>query len=425
MVIMIIAFIGLLLFGIPIAYVLGISSFLYIFSADSTSLFNSVSTRMFTGVQNFGLIAIPMFVLVGELMNSGGITTRLIRFANVILGHFRGGLAYVNIAANMFLASILGSANAQTAMMSRVMVPAMEKEGYKREFSTALTVSSSLMGPIIPPSLVFIIYGVIAEASISKMFLAGIIPGILLATSFAILIYIIAKKENFPKSEKSTLREVLKALFDVIPALMVPAIILIGILSGAFTATESSSIAAFVALIVGFFIYSELKWKEIPQMLIKTAINSAIVTFIVAIASIFGWILAIERIPQAIGDFFISFSESKIIFLILLNILFLLVGMVLEGIVAMIILIPVLLPVAVNFGIDPIHFGIIISINLTIGLITPPVGTALFIASSIAEVRIEKLSRALIPFILVALLVLVLVTYIPAVTLWIPEIFSN
>ncbi|RXT07002.1 TRAP transporter large permease [Ammoniphilus sp. CFH 90114] len=423
MVAVVASFFGLIVLGAPIAYVLGISSVVYIISSN-IGLFESAPMRIFQGVQNFGLMAIPLFVFVGELMNSGGISKRLVGFTNVILGHFRGGLSYVNVATNMFLASILGSANAQTAMMSRVMVPEMEKQGYSREFSSALTVSSSLLGPIIPPSLVFIIYGVISETSITSMFLAGIIPGLLLTISFMVLIYFIAIRENFPKSERAPMKEVFKAFLEVLPALLIPLIILVGILSGVFTATESAAVASFVAFIVGLFFYRELKLKDLPKIFIDTAMNSAIVMFIVAMASLLSWILAFERVPNAIGDLLISISESPIVFLLVLNILLLIVGMFMDGIAAMIILVPILLPVSLNFGIDPIHLGIIICINLTIGLITPPVGTALFIASSIGKVRIEALSKSLLPFIVVAYVVLLIITYIPSITLSIPKLFS-
>ncbi|WP_102346417.1 TRAP transporter large permease [Bacillus sp. Marseille-P3661] len=417
-------FIALLLLGVPIAYILGGTTIIYLLLDNQSIMFNSTPQRMFSGLLNYSLLAIPMFVFVGELMNSGGITKRLIDFSKVILGHFRGGLAYVNVLANMFLASILGSANAQTAMMSKVMIPAMEKEGYKRDFSGAVTVSSALMGPIIPPSLTFILYAVVAETSVSAMFLGGIIPGILLAIGFGLLIYFLALKEELPKSDKSNFKQVVSSFLAVIPALLVPTIILVGILSGAFTATESSAVAALIALIVGKFFYRELEWKKIPEMLEKTAINSAIVTFMIAMAYIFGWVLTHERIPQTIGDFLISMTESPIVFLLLLNVLFFFIGMVMEGIAALIILTPVLLPAAVNFGIDPVHFGIIICINLTIGLITPPVGTALFIASSIGEIKMEKLARTLIPFICVAVFVLFIITYIPATTQWLPGLFN-
>jgi len=424
MLILLLSFLILLFLGVPIAYVLGISSLLYILISGDMLLLESASHRIFQGIQNFGMLAIPLFIFVGEVMNSGGITKRLISFCQMILGHFRGGLAYVNVVANMFLASILGSANAQTAMMSKVMVPAMEKEGYKKEFSSALTVSSALLGPIIPPSLVFIVYGVTAEASIAKMFLGGIIPGFLIGGGLILLIAVISKKENFPRSERASFDRIAKSFVNVIPALSIPAIILIGILSGIFTATESAAVAALIALLIGWLLYKELKLKELPKILLNTALNTAIVTLIVAMASLFSWLLTFERIPNQVADLLISISDNPIVFLLLINIIFLIVGMFLDGMAAMIILVPILLPVAVQFGIDPIQFGIIISVNLTIGLITPPVGTALFIASSMSNIKIERLTRTLIPFLGVAIIALLIITYVPAVTLWIPSLFG-
>lgn len=420
----IIAFILTIIIGVPIAYVLGLTALVYVLTTADISLFASIPQRMSTAVQNYGLLAIPLFVFVGELMNSGGITSRLVHFAQVIVGPLRGGLAYVNVLANMFLASILGSANAQSAMMSRVVVPEMEKQGYRKDFSAALTASSSLLGPIIPPSLPFIIYGILAEVSITGMFLAGIIPGICLAAVFAILIFFLSRKYQFPKSAKSSFNEIVKRFMSVAPALLIPFLIFVGILSGAFTATESAAVAALIALIVGAFVYKELKWKDIPQMLMRTAITSSIVTFIVATASMFSWVLALERIPHMIGQFLIAIAGNEIVFLLLINILFILVGMVLEGTAAMIILVPILLPVAIQLGIDPIQFGIIVCINLTIGLITPPVGTVLFITSAASQVSIERLTIQLLPFLIAAIIVLLLITYIPPLTLWIPSIFK-
>lgn len=280
------------------------------------------------------------------------------------------------------------------------------------------------MGPLIPPSLVFIVYSVIAEASVSKMFLGGIVPGILLGSGFIGLVYILSFRQNFSRSPRATLAQFGKSFLAVLPALSIPIIILVGILSGVFTATESSAIAVLIAFLVGKFFYKELKLKKIPELLIQTAINSSIVTFMIAMASVFSWVLTSERVPQAIAELIGSLSENPLVFLLLCNILLLFIGMVIDAIPALIILIPVLLPVAVNFGIDPVHFGIIACINLTIGLVTPPVGTALFIASSIGEVKIETLSRALVPFLIVSILVLFLITYMPSLTLWIPNHFS-
>ncbi|SDH16564.1 TRAP transporter, DctM subunit [Alteribacillus persepolensis] len=413
----------LLLIGLPIAYVLGVSTVFYIFQTDNLELLLSIPQRMTGGIQNYGLLAIPLFVLAGELMNKGGITTRLIRFAKDMVGHFRGGLAYVNVVTNMFLASIIGSANAQTAMMSRIMVPEMEKEGYNKEFSTALTSASSLLGPIIPPSLLFIIYGVTAEVSIGNMFIGGIIPGILLTIGFVILISFMAVKENFPKHNRVKVQELIKAFFVALPSLSIPFIIIFGILSGMFTPTESAAAASFLAMVIGGGLYKELKIKDFPKIFLNTAMYTSIVTFIIAMATIFGWVLSFEQVPQQLSEFMVSLTDNVYVFLFICIILFLLVGMVIEGMAAVIILVPILLPVAVNYGIDPIQFGIIMSINLAIGLITPPVGTVLFIASSITKVKFETLAKYVIPFVLVALIALLIIAYVPAVTTWLPSLW--
>ncbi|WP_421617079.1 TRAP transporter large permease [Brevibacillus sp. TJ4] len=417
----ILIFLLLLMMGIPISLVLGMITVIYFFLMDNTTLLASTPMRLYSGLENFGLLAIPLFMLAGELMNGGGITTRLVRFAKVFVGHVRGGLAYVTIISNMFLASILGSANAQAAMMSKVMVPEMEKEGYNREFSSALTLASSIVAPIIPPSMIFIIYGTQSGASIGGLFMAGIIPGILYGIGFLSLIAYLGYKHNFPKSQRATGREMLSNTVQVLPALLVPFIIIVGILSGAFTATESAGIACAVAFLVGAFLYKELKWNKIPQILVNTVISTATVTFLIAMANIFGWMIAFEQIPQLIANSMLSLSENPFVFLLLVNVLLLLLGMILDGIAALIILVPVLMPLVTAFQIDPIHFGVIICINLTIGLLTPPVGTGLFIVSSIAEVRFERLVKATNPFLLLAIVILLVITYWEDAVLLIPR----
>lgn len=387
-------------------------------------LLDSTPQRLYSGMENYGLLAIPLFMLTGELMNSGGITNRLVVFARVMVGHVRGGLAYVTVIANMFLASILGSANAQAAMMSKVMVPEMEKEGYKREFSSALTLASSIVAPIIPPSMIFIIYGTLSGTSIGALFIAGIIPGILYGIGFVSLIAYLGYKHNFPKSKKSSWREKWQSFINVMPAMLVPLIITVGILSGAFTATESAAIASAVAFIVGMLFYKELKWKNLPSILVNTVIGTATVTFLIAMANIFGWVIAFEQIPQLIANSMLSISENPYIFLLLVNLFLLLIGTVLDGIAALIILVPVLMPLVTAFQIDPIHFGVIICINLTIGLLTPPVGTGLFIVSSIANVKFEKLVRAVMPLLLLGIFILFIITYFDITTLLIPRWFG-
>ena len=419
-----IVFLVLLLIGLPIAYVLGATTIVYMLISENLNMLVSIPQKMSTSVQNYGLLAIPLFVLAGELMNRGGITTRLIGLSQVLVGHFRGGLAYVNVVTNMFLASIIGSANAQTAMMSKVIVPEMEKQGYKKEFSSALTASASLIGPTIPPSLPFILYGVIAEVSIASMFIGGVIPGILLGLGFILLISLFSIKEKYPKQTKATVKEMMKSVLVALPSISIPLLIVLGIISGFFTATESAAIASLLAFLVGFFFYRELKLKDIPAMLVNTAVISSIVTFIVAMATMFGWLVSFEKIPQTIASFLVTITESQFGFLFICLILFLLIGMIMEGAAAMIILVPVMLPVAVQYGIDPVHFGIMICLNLTLGLITPPVGTVLFITSSITKISFEKLSKVIMPFFAVGVVVLLIVTYIPAVTTWLPSLIK-
>lgn len=419
----IIVFILLLIIGIPISLVLAITSLSYLFLTDNLTLLATVPQKMFSGMDNFGLLAIPLFMLAGELMNFGGITTRLIQFAKVLIGHFKGGLAYVSIIANMFLASILGSANAQAAMMSKVMVPEMEKEGYSREFSSALTLASSVVAPVIPPSMLFIIYGTLTGASIGDLFIAGIIPGILLGIGFIIVIGIMNVKENFPRSERGTLKEIFKSFLNVLPALLIPFIIIYGILSGIFTPTESAAVACIIAVIIGFS-YKQLKAKYLPEVLLNTVVNTATITFLIVTANLFGYIIAYERIPQLMAGSMLSISENPLVFLLLVNILLLLLGTVLDGIAALIILVPVLAPLLVTYQIDPVHFGVIVTINLTIGLLTPPVGTGLFIVSSVAKVKIESLVKAIMPFLITTVIILMIITYWESAVLWLPGLYK-
>ncbi|KYG90968.1 MULTISPECIES: TRAP transporter large permease [Metasolibacillus] len=419
------AFFILLIMRVPIAIVLGIISLVYIFTTGQTFLLKNVSQQLFSGVQSFSLLAIPLFMLAGELMNASGITKRLIEFAKKSVGHFKGGLAYVNVVANMFLASIIGSATAQTAMMSKIMVPEMEKAGYKREFAAATTASAALLGPIIPPSMLFIIYAVGASVSVNDMFMAGIFPGILLALSFIVLIMILGIKNNYPQSEKAPWNEVFTSLVNIIPALLVPASIIIGTMSGVFTATESAAVACVVAIIVGKFFYRELKFRGFPELLINATIATAVVTLLMSTASMFGWILAFERIPQTIVSIMGDLTTSPLIFLLLVNIFLLITGIFLDELAVMIILLPIFMPLVHSFGIDPVHFGVMLCLNATIGLLTPPVGAGLFIASSVGNVKMEKLIVAIVPFIIVSIIVLMLVTYIPFLTTWLPSVVNK
>ncbi len=424
MTIALLLFIILLLLQVPIAFVLGITTIIYIIASANLGLMATAPQRLYSGLENYGLLAIPLFMLAGELMNSGGITRRLVTFAKTFVGHFRGGLAYVNVIANMLLASIIGSATAQIAMMSRTMVPSMEKDGYKREFGAATTAAAGLLGPIIPPSMLFIIYGVGSGASIGSMFLAGVLPGIILALSFVVLIAYTGMKQQWPTHKRATMLEMGTSFIKVIPALLVPIIIIAGILSGAFTPTESAAFACVVALIVGFFFYKELKIKNLPSIFINTAITTATIMMLIAMANLFGWMLSFEMVPQTIAAWMTSLTENPLVFLLIVNIFLLFVGMFMDGIAALIILVPIFTPIIATYGIDPVHFGVIICINLTIGLLTPPVGAGLYIASSLGNVKLELLIKAIWPFLIASLIALMVITYWPDMVLWLPSILK-
>jgi len=417
-------FVFLLVIQVPIALVLGMTGISYLGIEGNTILLSTAPQRLFSGIESYSLLAIPLFMLAGELMNSGGITARLIAFAKSFLGHFRGGLAYVNVIANMFLASILGSATAQTAMMTRVMVPEMERGGYKREFATATTAAAALLGPIIPPSMLFIIYAVGSGVSISAMFIAGILPGILLAGSMIVLIAILGYIHKFPRSERGTFKQIVISFLKAVPALLVPIIIVGGILSGVFTATESAGVACFLAIIVGFFIYRELKLKDIPRILANAAVATSAVTLLISMAGLFGWVLTFDQIPQKIVESMAALTENKWVFLLLVNLFLLAVGVVMDEMAVMIILLPIFMPLVQAYGIDPVHFGVVICLNATIGTITPPVGAVISIGSAVADVKFERLSAALVPFLIVSIIVLALVTYMPAITTWLPRTFG-
>ncbi|WP_087973160.1 TRAP transporter large permease [Oceanobacillus rekensis] len=424
MVISIISFAVLLLLRIPIAFVLGMTTVIYILVSGNMGLMTTLPQRLYSGMENYGLLAIPLFMMAGELMNSGGLTKRLVAFAQTFIGHFRGGLAYVNVLANMMLAAIIGSATAQIAMMSKIMVPEMEKEGYSRSFSAATTASAGMMGPIIPPSMQFIIYGVASGVSIGSLFMAGILPGILLALAFIILIALIGMKQQWPTHKRAKVSKMAKSFIEVIPALLVPVIIIFGITSGIFTPTESAAIASIVAIITGFFIYRELNIKDIPSILVNTVNTTAIITLLIAMANIFGWMLSFEQIPQNIAAWMTSLTSNPLVFLLLVNIFLIIVGMFMDGIAALVILVPIFTPLLASYGIDPVHFGVIICINLTLGLLTPPVGAGLYIGSSLAKVSIGQITKAILPFLAVAYAVLFLITYVPDLVLWIPSLFN-
>src|SRR5690625_4490297 len=407
-------FIVLLFLGLPIALVLAMTALIYIYISGNSILYLSYPQQFFGGLENYGLLAIPLFMIVGELMNEGGITRRLVAFASVFIGHVKGGLAYINILANMMLASIVGSANAQVAVMAQVMVPSMEKEGYSRGFATATTCAGALLAPVIPPSMLFIIFGVLAQLSIGDLFIAGIIPGLIIASAFIATIALLGYIYNYPPGQRLENKQKIKNLLAAIPSLMIPAVMIGGIIGGLTTATEAAALGSLAALVVGIFVHREIQISRLLAMASRVAINSGIVLLLVAAANVFGWVIVFEKIPQQLAVTLQSLTEDPFIFMLLVNFLLLLLGMVIDGIAALILLVPILLPVATEvYGINPYHFGVVMCINLTLGLLTPPVGAALYVASSVAKCKPAEIIKPLLPFLLVVGLILVLLSWQP------------
>lgn len=420
-----ISFIVLLVLGTPIAFCIGISALAGLMQLGDTPLL-LLPHMMFQGTDSFPLLAVPFFVLAGALMNGGGITRRLVDFANLLVGHVRSGLALVNVVASMFFAGVTGAAVADTSAIGSVLIPAMEEEGYDLGFSAAITAASSTMGPIIPPSIPMIIYGVSAEQSIGALFLAGIIPGLLIG--FALMAVAYFSGDNLqsrlaPQRKALHWRHLFFGVKDALLALFMPAFILGGILAGVFTPTEAAAISVIYAFIVGHFVYGELSWRQLPNLTRDSLVITAVIMLIIANAAIFGWLVAVLQVPQKIISFLTASVSSRWLILIMINLFLLFVGTFMETTASLIILTPVLLPLAKQFGLDPIHFGAIMVLNLVIGLTTPPLGVCLFVSSGIAGISLERISRAIIPFILAAIVVLLLVTYIPALSMWIPHLY--
>ena len=422
-VVLFVVFLACIVLRMPIAFSLGFSSFIYILFSDIP--LSILPERMFSGIDSFVILCVPGFILAGNLMNVGGITDRIIHFCMALIGHVRGGLGLANVGSSMVFAGISGTAISDTVSIGSVMIPAMIKRGYDAEFSAAVTASSSTVGPIIPPSLPMVIAGTVTGLSVSRLFVAGIIPGLLLGFGLGIVSYLISVKRNHPKEDRLPFREVIRSFFSAFWAILMTLIILGGIMGGFFTPTEAAMIAVFYALIVGFFVYGELKLAALPKIIFDSAVTTASLMVLVGFANVFAWILTSEEIPLMVTQAMLSISSGPTGYIILVNILLVFVGMFMETIAALMILMPILLKPAIALGIDPIQFATMCVLNLVIGLTTPPVGVCLFVASSIAKISVGRLSVALIPFIAVSLLVLLLVSFVPQVTLFLPNLVFN
>ncbi|MFD1880879.1 TRAP transporter large permease [Paracoccus pacificus] len=411
------SFLALLAIGAPIAFALALLALIYIFASGNTIMLQSFPQQLYGGLENYGLIALPLFILLGEFMNAGGIGRRLMALAMAFLGRVRGGLAYVNLCANMMMASILGSTVAQITIMSRLAVPEMEKAGYPRDVSMAITAAGGLLAPIIPPSMLFIIYGVIAQIPIGDLFIAGIIPGLIIFVAFIAVIAWLGHRHAFPRNEAMTLAQRIHAVRDALPAALIPVAIVGSILGGLATPTESAAIASLIAILVGLFVYREMHWSDIPKAFANAGVASAAVLFLIAAAQVFSWVLTFENLPALVASTMQAMTASPVVFLLMLNVLLLCLGMITDPIPAIILIVPVFLPVATGvYGIDPFHFGVVVCLNLTLGLLTPPVGTGLFVAALMGNVRAERLARLLLPFFIAVLAVLLLIVVFPALS---------
>jgi len=425
-IVLVVSFLILLSMGVPISFSIGISSLLtMLMSINSLPAVTTVSERMATGLDSFALLAIPFFILAGQLMNSGGIARRLIDFAKVLVGKFPGGLAFVNIIAAMLFGAISGSAVAAASAIGGFMHPVMKKEKYDESFSAAVNITSATTGLIIPPSNILIVYSLASGGvSIAALFIAGYIPGILLGLSLMVVAGVYSVKHNYKVEFNVTFGEALKKFFDSIPSLLLVIIVIGGIVAGYFTATEASAIAVFYALILSVFVYKEVKLKDLPKILLQSASTTAIVMLLIGTSMAMSWVMAYENIPQNVAQALIALSDSKIVILVIINLILLFVGTFMDMTPAVLIFTPIFLPVAVQLGINPIHFGIIMVMNLSIGLCTPPVGSVLFVGCSVAELPIMKVIRPLIPFFIAMIVTLLLVTYIPELSLLIPRLFG-
>ena len=413
------------LIGIPIAFCMGIVSLSSLLALGNVSLLKLIPQKMITGIDKFPLMAIPLFILAGNIMNRSGITNSLVKFANFLVGRFRGGLALVDILTAIFFAGITGVGVGEASVLGSIFVPAMSKEGYDKDFSAAVTASASVIGPIIPPSVPFVLYGSTVGVSIGGLFVAGMLPGILLGLGLMIIVYIISNKRKYPiVKSKFTLKEYFIAFKNALLALIMPLIIVGGILTGVFTPTEAAGIAVFYSLIVAMFVLKTLSIKDLFLALVDSSITSSIVFMLISTATILGYILTTQQIPQKLAQMMLSITENPWLMLLIINGFLLIAGMFMAESPNIILLGPILAPIITGLGIDPLHFGVIMILNLTIGLTTPPLGACLYILCGISQLTLEELVRAILPFIIMEIFILFLCTYIPSISLYLPRLFG-
>ncbi|HZK67090.1 MAG TPA: TRAP transporter large permease [Chloroflexota bacterium] len=417
------SFVLLLIFAFPVAYALGLSSVAAMAYQGGIPL-TILAQRMFTGLDSFPLLAVPFFILAGGLMETGGMSIRLIQLANVIVGHFRGGLGQVVILATMMFSGLSGSSAADTAAIGSIMIPSMVRKGYPRGLATAVVAASGGFAVLIPPAITMIVYGVTANVSIGWMFFAGFGPAAVMGVGMMVTMYVIAGRMDLPMEPRATCGGVWQAFVHAILPLLMPVMVLGGIRAGVFTPTEGAIVAVVYAALLSLILYRELKISDLPRILVTTVKLTGIVTLLIGMSSTFAWVVASQRIPQLVTQSMLGISEEPWIFLFMVNILFLFVGTIMDPTPAIIILVPILYPVASRLGIDPIHFGTVLVANLGIGMVTPPVGVVLYIAASVGKTTIEEVTKHLLPFFAALILVLLVFTYFPDVTLFVPRLFG-
>lgn len=424
-VILVLSFVVFLGIGVPVAWSIGLSGLItLVVSIDAMPAFSTLAQRMVTGLDSFTLLAIPFFILAGELINRGGLAQRLIALAKNLIGSLPGGLAHVNIVASMLFGAIAGSAIAAASAIGSILAPRMEEEGYSREYGAAVNITASTTGLLIPPSNILIIYSLASGGvSIAALFIAGYLPGILTGLLLMIVAGFWAKKKKFPVGKRTSFPVLFKSFIEAIPSLFLLIIVIGGIVAGIFTATEASAIAVLYTLILGFM-YKELSVKDLPGILLNSTNTTAIVLLLIATSIAMSWVMSYEMIPQNVTEAILAFSDNKIVILLLINFILLFVGVFMDMTPAVLIFTPIFLPIVVELGIDPVHFGIIMILNLSIGLCTPPVGTVLFVGVGVAKTTIVKVIRPLLPLFIAMIVALILITYFPQISLWLPGLFD-
>jgi tripartite ATP-independent transporter DctM subunit len=417
-------FVGVLLLGLPVAFGMGVVGLSYLLVASEFSLM-TIPQKIVTGMDSFLLLAIPFFLLAGGLMNAGGVTTRLVDFSTTLVGHIFGGLGHVTVVANVIMSGMSGSAAADAAATGAVLIPSMVRQGYTPGFAAAISAAAATIGPIIPPSIAFVIFGSLTGVSIGQLFVAGFVPGLLMAVYLMVTCYLIARRRGYgAAAPRASRREVGRTFLRAAPALLTPVIVLGGMVAGIVTPTEAAAVAVLYSLVLGL-VYRELSWRHIPELLTEVVVTTSVVYLLLGVFNLLGWILAVEQIPQGLIQAFLALTDQPWVVLLVINVVLFVLGIPIEPVPLMVILGPMLVPVIAKYGIDPVHFGVVFVLNVVIGVITPPVGTNMFITCRIARCSVGAFTRESLPFIAALVLLLLLITYVPALTLFLPRLLAR